>query len=97
MDEFSWILFTCVSKVFEKIIQKLFSSFIDEFISLYFRSYRNNTQFALLLLTEKSKTALDGKGYSGAVLRDLLKSIKTINYELLIAKLYTHGFSKDAL
>ena len=28
---------------------------------------------------------------------DLLKSFDTINYELLIAKLYGYGFSRDSL
>ena len=40
---------------------------------------------------------LDNKGYAGAVLMDLSIAFDTINYELLIAKLHTYGFSKDAL
>ena len=40
---------------------------------------------------------LDNKGYAGAVLMDLSEAFDTINYELLIAKLHTYGFSKDAL
>ena len=43
------------------------------------------------------KKTLDGKGYTGTVLMDLLKSFDTINHELLIPKLYVYGFSQDAL
>ena len=89
----------CVSKVFERIIQKQFSSSIDEFLSPYLCGYRKgfNTQYALLSLTEKWKETLHGKGYTGAVLMDLSKAFDTINHKLLIAKLYAYGFSKDAL
>ena len=45
----------CVSKAFERRIQKHFSSFIDEFLSPYLRDYRKsfNTKYALFLLIEK--------------------------------------------
>ena len=40
---------------------------------------------------------LDNKAYTSALLMDLSKAFNTINYELLIAKPHTYGFSKDAL
>ena len=88
-----------VSKVFEKIIQKQFSSFIDEVLSPFLCSYRQcfKIQYALLSLIEKWKNTLDNKGYTGAVLMDLFKAFDTINHELLIAKLHAYGFSKQAL
>ena len=88
-----------VSKIFEIIIQKQFSNYADEFLSPYLCGYRKgfNTQYALLSLIEKWKKELDNKGYSGAILMDLSKVFDTINHELLIAKLYAYGFSKDAL
>ena len=88
-----------VSKVFERIIQKQFSSFIDEFLSPFLCGYRQgfNIQCALLSLIEKWKNTLDNKGYTGAVLMDLSKAFDTINHELLIAKLHAYGFSKQAL
>ena len=45
----------CVSKIFERVIQKQLSSFINEFLSPYLSGYRKgfNTQYALLSLTEK--------------------------------------------
>ena len=48
-------------------------------------------------LIEKWKKELDNKAYAGAILVDLSKAFDTINHELLIAKLYAYGFSKDAL
>ena len=48
-------------------------------------------------LIEKWKKELDNKGYAGAILMDLSKAFDTINHELLIAKPYGYGFSKDAL
>ena len=46
-----------VSKIFERIIQRQFSSYIDEFLSPYLCGYRKgfNSQYALLSLTEKWK------------------------------------------
>ena len=88
-----------VSKIFERIIQKQFSNYVDEFLSPCLCGYRKgfNTQYALLSLIEKWKKELDNKGYAGAILMDLSKAFDTINHELLIAKLYAYGFSKDAL
>ena len=88
-----------VSKILERIIQKQFSNYVAEFLSPYLCGYRKgfNTQYALLSLIEKWKKELDNKGYAGAILMDLSKAFDAINHELLIAKLYAYGFSKDAL
>ena len=40
---------------------------------------------------------LDDKDFWGAVLLDLLKAFDTLNHELLIAKLQSHGFNGDSL
>ena len=88
-----------VSNIFERIIQKQFSNYVDEFLSPYLSGYRKgfNTQYALLSLNEKWKKELDNKGYAGTVLMDWSKAFDTIIHEPLIVKLYTYGFSKDAL
>ena len=51
----------------------------------------------LLYFTEKLKCMLDKKKYVGAILMDLSKAFSTINYELLVAKLNTYGFSKEII
>ena len=88
-----------VSKSFERIIQKQFANYVDEFLSPYLCEYRKgfNTQYTLLSLVEKWEKELDNKGYVGAILMDLSKAFDTINHKLLIAKLYAYGFLKDAL
>ena len=78
---------------FERIIQKQFSSYSDELLSPNLYGYRKcfNTQYALL--TEKWKRTLNKKGYIGAILMDLPTAFDKINHELVIATLYTYGFS----
>ena len=92
------IIISSVS-IFERIIQKQFSNYVDEFLSPYLCGYRKgfHTQNALLSLIEKRKKELDNKGYAGAILMDLSKALDNINHELLIARRYAYGFSKDPL
>ena len=88
-----------VSKVFEKIIHDQVSQYINSFLTPYLCGYRKGfvTQPVLLSLIEKCKIVLDAKGYGGAVLMALSKAFDTINHDLLIAKLYPYGFSKESL
>ena len=40
---------------------------------------------------------LDKKEHVGAILMDVSKAFNTINYEFLVAKLNTYGFSKEMI
>lgn len=61
------------------------------------RGYRKGFSSALPSHTENLKKVLDKKRFAGAVLMDLSKAFDTINHDLLIAKLYAHGFNKGSL
>ena len=88
-----------VSKLFERIMQKQFFPYLEEYLSPFLCGYRKgySTQYALLGFIEKWKQMLDNQGYAGAILMDLSKAFDTINHELLLAKLYAYGFDKKAL
>ena len=88
-----------VSKIFERIMQKQLTTFIEPHLSTFLCGYRKgfNCQYALLHMLENWKMSLDKNGYAGGILMDLSKAFDTINYQLLIAKLHAYGFDKDAL
>ena len=48
-------------------------------------------------LIEEWRHKLDNKYFVGAVLMDLSKAFDCIRHDLLIAKLASYGFNKDAL
>ena len=70
-------------------------NFFSKFQCGFSKGY--STQECLLALTEKWKFAVDkGKSF-GALLTDLSKPFDRFPHELLIAKLYSYGFSLNAL
>ena len=73
----------CVSKIFERVFQKPFSSFIDDFLCPNLCGYRKgfNAQYALLSSINKWKKTLDNTGYTGAVLMELSKASDGTNHE----------------
>ena len=88
-----------ISKVFEKLMQKQISGYINNYLSPYLCGYRKSfsSQQALMSLIENWKRVLDKNGFGGAVLMDLSKAFDTIKHDLLVAKLYAYGFSKESL
>ena len=88
-----------VSKIFERLMQKQMSGFVEKHLSPYLCGYRKgyNSQYALLTMIEKWKMSVDNRGLAGGILMDLSKAFDTINHQLLIAKLFAYSFNKDAL
>ena len=79
-----------VSKVFEGLMHKQISFYIDQFLSPYMYGLRMgfSTQHTLLSLSKKWEKVLYNKGYGGAMEIDLLKASDIINRDFLITKLH---------
>ena len=88
-----------VSKVFERILLRQISNYIDNLLRPYLCGYRKgfNPQHALLTLLEKWRITLDKQGYGGAILMDLSKAFDPLDHDLLIAKLHAYGFDYHSL
>ena len=88
-----------VSKIFERLMQKQISEYINQFLSAFLCGCRKRfiIQTALVWLTEKVKYQFDKTGFTGAILMDISKAVDTISYDLLIAKHHAYGFGKNVL
>ena len=66
-------LLPVVSKIFEKIMQRQISAYLEEYLSPFLCGYRKgfSAQHALLAMLEKWRISLDKGGYGGGVLMDL--------------------------
>ena len=88
-----------VSKIFERIMDKQTNEYIIKYLSDYLCGYRKdfNAQYALLVMIERWKKALDNGKIAAGLLMDLSKAFDTINHKLLIAKLRAYGFDIPSL
>ena len=85
--------------MFEKLLSKLITVFIDPSLSKYQRGYTKgfSAQHCLLAMLEKSKNAVDKGKVFGALLTSLSKAFDCLSRELIIPKLNAYGFNPPAL
>ena len=86
-----------VSNVFERLINKQITNYIEPCLSSILCSFRKgyNAQHALVRVLEKWKSSLDNGENIGAILMDLSKAFDCIRHDLLLQNSY--GFSRESL
>ena len=86
-------------EILERFLFKQISNFMEPFFSKQQCGFRKgySTQYCLLSMLEKWKSAVDKGKYFGALLTDLSKAFDCISHELILAKLHAYGFSLRAL
>ena len=90
---------------FSKILEKIFYTRINEFITkhniLYEQQYgfraKRTTSFAIIEFVDKITKAIENKEYAVGVFLDLKKAFDTVDHELLIKKLQRYGIRGIAL
>ena len=92
-------LLPTVSKVFERLLFKQISDFMESKLSQFLCGFRKyySTQHALLNLIKEWQQTLDVSDKVGAVLMDLSKVYDCLLHGLLIAKLAAYGFDSVSL
>ena len=89
-------LLSSLDKIFEKIIYKRFSLFIEKHTILYLQQYgfrkKHSTALALIDLTDKIREILDKKHYALGIYLDLEKAFDTVNHKILLTKMEAYGF-----
>ena len=88
-----------MSKIFERIIFRQISNYMESFLSKYQCGFRKglSTQHCLLFMLEKWKCAVDNGKVFGIFLTDLSKAFDCLSHERLFAKLHAYDFSISAL
>ena len=88
-----------ISKIFERLIFKQMTNFIENKISEYLCGFRKgyNIQHVLIRLIDKLNKSRDKKEKIGILMMDLSKAFDCISHDLLVAKISTYGFDKCSL
>ena len=92
-------LLPTISKVYERIIAKQITPFLDSFLSKFLCGFRKgyNCQYALIHMLRNWQKCLSNSGKVGAILMDLSKAFDSLPHDLMIAKLSAYGFGYKSL
>ena len=92
-------LLPAISKIYERLVYKQLTSFIESKLSKYLCGFRKgySTEHCLLNLVHSWKRVLAKSGKVGAVLMDLSKAFDVLPHDLLIAKLHAYGLGHKSL
>ena len=87
-----------IDKVFEQLVSKQMTRFIEPNLSINMTAYRKNhsCETTLLKLVEAWKRAIDRKNIVGVLSTDMSKAFDSLHPPLLINKLKAYGFSDCA-
>ena len=88
-----------ISKIFEKLLCKQITMFIDPLLSKFQCGFRKGygAQDCLFGMLEYWKSMADKGKVFGALLKDLLKAFACLLHELTITKLHAYRFSLTPL
>ena len=92
-------IFPVISKIFEKLLCKQITTFIDRLLSKFQCGFRKGygAQDCPLAMLELWKSAVDKGKVFGGLLIDLSKAFDCLSHKLIIAKLNAYGFNLAAL
>ena len=92
-------LLPAVSKVFERLIAKQITAFIDSRFSKLLCGFRKgySTQHTLISMLRQWQNCLENSGKVGALLMDLSKAFDCLPHDLLLAKMEVYGFGIKSL